>query len=168
MVSRGLKKRANEDIGDPTGLLVDLSDTRQLIPVTAAHTLLDFWIVSEPSINVQLLCCRLPFLPSLHFIAFATLKGQTMTTNDHFSPLFEITDYLDPAEVIFVAYEAQANQPSSHAGHTSVTHALTKAHAKKRLNQCATVAHYPQGTPLNPLDSVSKKGKENFGLAKHT
>ena len=137
-MSWGLKKRANEDIGDPTGLLVDLSDTRQLIPVTAAHTLLDFWIVSEPSIDVQWLCCRLPFLPNLHFIAFAVLNGQTITTNDHFSPLFEITDYLDPAEVVFVAHEAQANQPRSHAGHTSVTHALTKAHAKKSLN------HVPQ------------------------
>ena len=86
-----------------------------------------------------------------------------MTTNDHFSPLFEITDYLDPPGVVFVAHEARANQPRSHAGHTSVTHALTKAHSKKSLNQCATVAHYPQGTPMNPLDSVSKKEERIVG-----
>ena len=58
----------------------------------------------------------------------AVLKGQTITTNDPFSPLFEITDYPDPPGVLFVVHGTHANQFWSHAGHTSVTHALTKAH----------------------------------------
>ena len=56
----------------------------------------------------------------------ATLKGQTITTNEPFSPFFEVTDYPDPPGVVFVAYEAHANQPRSHASHTSVTHDLIK------------------------------------------
>ena len=56
----------------------------------------------------------------------ATLKGQTITTNELFSPLFEITDYPDPPGVVFVVHGTHANQPWSHAGHTSVTQALTK------------------------------------------
>ena len=54
-------------------------------------------------------------------------KGQTITTNDPFSPLFEITDYPNPLGVLFVVHGTYANQPRSHAGHTSVTQALTKA-----------------------------------------
>ena len=54
-------------------------------------------------------------------------KGQTITTNDPFSPLFEITNYPDPPGVLFVVHGTYANQPRSHAGHTSVTQALTKA-----------------------------------------
>ena len=107
--------------------MLEKSDARQLIPFTAAHTPLDFWIVSEPSLNVQWLGCRLPYLPNLHFIAFAVLKGQTLTTNNPSNPLFEITENPDPREVVFVAHEAHAIQPRSHAGHTSVTNALTKA-----------------------------------------
>ena len=51
---------------------------------------------------------------------------KTTTTNDPFSPLFEITDYPDPPGVLFVVHGTHANQPRSHAGHTSVTQALTK------------------------------------------
>ncbi len=57
----------------------------------------------------------------------AALNGQTTTTKDPFSRLFEITDYPDPPGVLFAVHEAHANQFWSHAGHTSVTHALTKA-----------------------------------------
>ena len=56
----------------------------------------------------------------------AALNGQTTTTKDPFSRLFEITDYPDPPGVLFVFREAHANQLWSHAGHTSVTQALTK------------------------------------------
>ncbi len=117
-MSWGLKKRAAEDNGDPVGLMLEKSDARQLIPFTAAHTPHDFCIVSEPSLNVQWLGCRSPSLLNLHFFAFAVLKGQTITTNNPFSPLFEITDYPDPPGVLFVAHEALVNQSRSHLSHT--------------------------------------------------
>ena len=138
VVSWGLKKKGAEDNSEPVGLMLDKSEARQLIPFTAANTPHDFRIVSEPSLNVQWLGCRLPSLPNLHFIAFPVLNGQTITNNNPFSPLFEITDYPDPPGVVFVTHVAHANQSWSHAGHTSVTHTLTKAHAKKSLN------HVPQ------------------------
>ena len=53
-------------------------------------------IVSEPCIDVQWLGSRVPSLPSLHFIALAALKGQTITTNNPLSRLFETGDYPDP------------------------------------------------------------------------
>ena len=56
----------------------------------------------------------------------ATLKGQKITTNKPFSRLFEITDYPDPPGVVFVVHGTHENQPRPHAGHTSVTQALTK------------------------------------------
>ena len=39
---------------------------------------------------------------------------------------FEITNYPDPLGVLFGVHGTHANQPRSHAGHTSVTQALTK------------------------------------------
>ena len=56
----------------------------------------------------------------------AALNGQTTTTNDPYSHLFEITDYPEPPGDFFVVHGTHANQPRSHAGHTSVTQALTK------------------------------------------
>ena len=53
VVSWGLKKKGAEDNGEPVGLMLDKSEARQLIPFTAVHTPLDFWIVSEPSLDVQ-------------------------------------------------------------------------------------------------------------------
>ena len=51
---------------------------------------------------------------------------KTTTTNDPFNPLFEITNYPDPPGVLFGVHGTHANQLRSHAGHTSVTQALTK------------------------------------------
>ena len=79
-------------------------------------------IVSEPCIDVQRLGCRLPSLPSLHFIALPALKGQTITTNDPLSRLFEIGDYPEPSRGI-VFHPLGSREPilvtrRSHLSHT--------------------------------------------------
>ena len=146
----GLEKRAAEDDGEPVGLMLEKLDARQLIPFTAAHTPHDFWIISEPSPNVQWLSCRSPSLRNLHSIAFAVLKGQTITNNNPLA-LFEITDYPDPPGGI--CHPCGSHKQSwSHAGHTSRHTHFDKSAYQKSLN------HVPQWHFIpSPLDSVSKK-----------